>query len=878
VARSVQALLDLLDTPTTAWAGTARLLPLGPNVPPLLLSSGRIQAGPHGEMSARMLALAKFGQRAIPAIQQRLDTTASDSSHEARLEAFALIRVLGSIGPPAVVVLVDVAASSPDPSRSGAALEQLVALEPQREAFGQEMSPWAFWRPADDRVAEIGQAIVPQLPRIAERLDRLLQTPRLESLSSKRHAAYLVARWGSGAVRQRGLDVLDQLARVPTYYEDLEAARFLQRLHAPSAAARLHEIVQKVPDNYELKDQVSLRIAIALYQFGDSSYVDILDRVFRTATPRTMVDAISFARTTGDFALVEPLSALLRDRTETDRQSITTVQGESVHTRQTIGDLALDALRSLTFQPLEPDPSAWNAWRASHPQIDRRQLLVEWVSSRTSPVTTVPMWEANAWIDAISTTADPASLALVAAYLSRPDLDASKIDGGQSRGAGGTGPIGQYGPAVVTLLLGLTQQGVADARELLAKCLSAADPRVRMYGALALAAYDRRSAIRQLTHELSSSSDEWIRNQAADFLLRLGDARGIPALIERLDSVHEATRHLACRDLRMYTQQPLPCDSHVSGDQAVVDLVYWRQWWRSHRHGFQVKAREAALDQRAALSVPAVIFSRVSVATDGTVAPRGAVDISSSIAVSLRLATGQIIMSKRAHAKPSRRGAFPGRELPYDGSAASAAISVRPTSRKSVVMLLNETAGPGLSVRLTAAEVGYPSDGTGIDRFLRAGVPDRVPEPCAAQSAFMLDGVGDRADAPVLVWSLEGRHEASFYVDPRENTLKIKPVLTLSTRRLRSAQPLEYSVVLDSRRGVTRGATEPDYLVIAVGKNPDGTYLTSVFPASQRQHGIGTLIQNPNESWEWRFYALEDGPQFHSHCRARQESNPEEVR
>jgi HEAT repeat protein len=866
---SVQALVDLLDTPATAWAGTARLLASGPNVLSPLLSSGRVRQGPHGQTSAPMLALAKFGQSAIPPIKERLATLTRDSSLEARSEAFALIRVLGSIGPPAIVALVDIAASSVDTTRSDAALQQLVAFEPQEMVFGQAMPPWTFWRPDDNRVAEITRAIVPQVPRIAEVLDRWRQTPRTASRSSQRAAAYLVARWGSGVLRQRALDALDQLARTsPAFYEDLEAARFLHRLRAPSAAVRLHEILPKIPANYDLKDQYVLRVAIALYQLGDSSYEDVLDRVLSTATPHVLVEAIDFARTTGDPALVEPLNALLPDRTETERESITTVQGESVRTRRTIGDLALEALRGVTFQPLEADRSAWNAWRASHRQSDRRQLQTEWASSRVSRVTVVPMWEVNAWIEALTSAPDSASLPLIEAYLSRPDLDASKINSDQSRFGGGSWPIGTYGPAVVTLLLGLTQQGVPEARELLAQCLGAADPRVRMYGARALAAFDKRMATGQLARELRSSED-WIRHQAADFLVRLGDARGIPVIIEQLDSFDEATRNLACRDLRMYTQQPLPCDSHVAGDLPAVDLEYWRQWWRSHRHGFRVASREAALDQKAALVVPAVIFSRASVVTDGTVAPPGTVSRSSSITVTLRLPNGQLIMSQRAEAKPARRGVFPGTELPYDGSTASTALSVRPTSKKSIVMLLNENAGPGPSVLLTASEVGFPSDGTGIDRFARPDVPKRASEPCAAHSAFMIDGVGDRADAPVLMWFRQGQRETSFSIDARKNTLKLKPVLKLFTGGLRSAEPLEYSLRMESRVGITRGVSEPDFLVIAVGKKPDGTYISSIFAASRRQSVVGYLVQNRNESWEWRFYALEDGPEFRSHCRAK---------
>jgi hypothetical protein len=184
-------------------------------------------------------------------------------------------------------------------------------------------------------------------------------------------------------------------------------------------------------------------------------------------------------------------------------------------------------------------------------------------------------------------------------------------------------------------------------------------------------------------------------------------------------------------------------------------------------------------------------------------------------------------------------------------------------------MLLGETTGPGPSVGLTAVDVGFPNDGTGVDRFVRTGVPDRASEPCAALSAFLIDGVGERADAPILVWFREGRREASFYVDPRKDTLKLTPLLKLSTRRLRSTQALQYAVRVESRVGVQRGVPEPDYLVIGIGKKPDDTYISIIVPASQRQNGIGYLVQNPNERWEWQFYALEDGPEFHSHCRAK---------
>ena len=116
-----------------------------------------------------------------------------------------------------------------------------------------------------------------------------------------------------------------------------------------------------------------------------------------------------------------------------------------------------------------------------------------------------------------------------------------------------------------------------------------------MFGALALAAYDRPRAIEQLAKEANAPS-AWHRTRAAEFLLQLGDKRGIPARLETLNSAQEAGRVFACRDLRVYTQQPLPCDARAEMPERAVNAAGWGTWWQANERSFRVKSREAALD------------------------------------------------------------------------------------------------------------------------------------------------------------------------------------------------------------------------------------------------------------------------------------------
>ena len=68
---------------------------------------------------------------------------------------------------------------------------------------------------------------------------------------------------------------------------------------------------------------------------------------------------------------------------------------------------------------------------------------------------------------------------------------------------------------------------VPGALQRLTASLDAADPQVRTFGSLALAAFNRTLAIERLAIE-AKSPEAWHRSRASEFLLQLGDSRGIP--------------------------------------------------------------------------------------------------------------------------------------------------------------------------------------------------------------------------------------------------------------------------------------------------------------------------------------------------------------
>ena len=599
-------LITWLDDRSSAWVATAWLQQLGEPAIDALLASGRIQTGPHGRFSARMLALAKIGEPAIPHILKKtlmpLSRTDQDSS-----EASALVKVLGSIGPAAIPALVEMAAKSPS-WISSRALEEIMALEPATEAFGQDVSPWNRWRPQNDRSVEIARLIAPCLPRIEEVMDRQAKAWRPQSPAPHRPAAYLLARWGDGRERARGLNVLKALARTdePFYYH-LESAMLLHRLRAPDAAAVIKEIAGRVTNQTGEKDQYLLRIGVALFQLGDQSYVELIKSAMRSSNRTARIEAIRFAQNSGDLSLAPSMIDLLGDTAETGSQTVETINGRTITTRQTIGEFAADSLRRLTFQSIARDAAAWRAWWENHRKSSYSDVLQEFLGSYSDRVESIPMWEANQLIADLSGISDPLIFPLFREYLDRKDLDASRTGPNSFKGGGGDGPGGIWGPQIVTSLLRMAQLGHREGQSLLGHAMEVVDPRVRIFAAMAVGSYDRSSAIDSLVREMEMP-DRGYRYLAADYLILLGDNRGIPDLIDRLEDKYEATRHRACGDLRLYTQQTFPCDGRLPADVRAANVKRWRSWWSSALN-FEPKVRQAALDRLASPEVIPVSYS-----------------------------------------------------------------------------------------------------------------------------------------------------------------------------------------------------------------------------------------------------------------------------
>ena len=169
-------------------------------------------------------------------------------------------------------------------------------------------------------------------------------------------------------------------------------------------------------------------------------------------------------------------------------------------------------------------------------------------------------------------------------------------------------------PAVVTLLLDMAHGGVPEARAGFEWCLDAVDAEVRMFGAIALATYDPQRAADVLARELTAQEAAH-RQTAARLLLHGGDARGLSARIDALelgarlygprfgspaddDRFSHATRVFACRDLRVFTQQPLPCDATAPEDRAAEQVAAWRTW-ASAATSQPLRVREARLNLEA---------------------------------------------------------------------------------------------------------------------------------------------------------------------------------------------------------------------------------------------------------------------------------------
>jgi hypothetical protein len=105
---------------------------------------------------------------------------------------------------------------------------------------------------------------------------------------------------------------------------------------------------------------------------------------------------------------------------------------------------------------------------------------------------------------------------------------------------------------------------------------------MRLECARAVAVFDRERGIDALATLLAGSRRSW---WAAAAMLMLGDARGIPTLIDELAG---SGASLAYSRLRQYTQEDLP---NTTGA--------WRDWWSRTSAAFVPKTGAARVDLRA---------------------------------------------------------------------------------------------------------------------------------------------------------------------------------------------------------------------------------------------------------------------------------------
>ena len=600
-APPIEDLLAWLDDPTRQWLATAELQRVSSLAVPRLLEPNRLVLGPHGSLSAPLLALAKIGEPAVPAIVNHIRRAWSGTPTDRGQGLYPLIQTLGTIGPaavPALIEIVDLAGTNHDAVQS--ALDAIVQMEPRTRHFGQIVSPWAFWH-TDDTLVRLERAMGPVLPQVERALDRAMQHSPAQPPASAPSAAYLLARWGSPVQRTRGLQLMEDVARSASAYGDEALAR-LYAVNAPAVAAFIRT-APNLPLGNELAGSGRLRKAIALQQLGERDYGALVDDAIRIGRPTDRLEAIDFLGKTADLGNVQRLLALLDDRTKWGNK--------------TIGEAAFPALWRLTFQDLPADRAVWNDWYAKHRDTEHATLERQWINGARTSIVTMPIWTANAWMETIRWTRNPDVLPVVTAYLRRADLVSWATGPNSGTFGSGDGPNGARVPAAVSLLLRLAQDGVAGAVDALESCRLAADFDVRTFGSMALAAYRPRRAADYLAAELSAT--EMVRrSQTGERLLQIGDARGIAARIDALEAgsamfgggtvrdggapgelerdSSRGVRMFACRDLRVYTQQPLPCDPAAEGVALRSQVTAWRDWWEASRSTFAVRTRQARLD------------------------------------------------------------------------------------------------------------------------------------------------------------------------------------------------------------------------------------------------------------------------------------------
>jgi hypothetical protein len=242
-------------------------------------------------------------------------------------------------------------------------------------------------------------------------------------------------------------------------------------------------------------------------------------------------------------------------------------------------------------------------------------------------------------------------------------------------------------------------------------------------------------------------------------------------------------------------------------------------------------------------------------------ATRSRPNAAGTLTVTFLLASGQQHVLGPVELRPARRRLLHGRELPYEGGSAMTAVWLKPTAGITQLFVLKEgPGGPGTAVWLNPIRVGPPSEGINWHPVTNDAGPAQLP--CVAVSAFFVDGIGAPPPGPVVMWLKQGQQETAFSIRPG-TSIRMPSILSVDTARdqILARRDGEYSMEIE------KSPEARDVLILAIATKPDGSLTTQLLPSASRRVFIGPL-PGPGENSTWRFYALDDRRELHSHCRS----------
>jgi HEAT repeat protein len=594
---SLDALIARLNDPKTSWSADLALQKIGAGAVPALLENLRQHPEEFcavGRRNDSERVLLKLGPAAIPFIVQELPKDRGEDTRGPLPARWRLIRLLGEIGPRAIPALIDIAEK--DAANQANALDKALGRDywPQ---FNAVDDPWATTGPIkldqDQRAAQL----TPLIPRIKKMLEKALKESPPSNATPHMALASILARWADPASKPVAVNLLLEVAKTtPSADSRRRALALLTELKVDAAADLIRRNVPTRAE-YDLADQVQLEAARQLRVLGDPSYFKLVVPLFESDDIWARRNAVDFAAQTLDLRFVPYLIKRLDDSTPTGTQ----MAGPGNESRQEeFREPVLRCLERITLQQIAGQSELWQAWWRQNGSLTRSRLVQIEVAKMLSRFDATPFWKWNDWMNRLAGTYDPAVIPLIRRYVSSP-LVSVRATGRYERWGSccedESWPWG-YAPPAVTLLLGLSRKGNSEATRLLYDCLDSVDREIRQLAAVAISTFDRKTALEFLIHEMKEG-DQWTALEAAELLVRLGDARGVTGLITFLqDSDSDAGRWLTYNVLREFTQEEIEYNPDGDPEEREAAVQRWWAWWRANEKTFQVKVDAARLDRQ----------------------------------------------------------------------------------------------------------------------------------------------------------------------------------------------------------------------------------------------------------------------------------------